>query len=119
MIASRFSFNAFALTIITRTVWPFSDGMSLPRATMRIFPSLISLRPNGGADHPISIWPVITCVKVPDGHPVAVGFAFAPSSCANATTMLFELDPLVEYAMVLLAVASFSVLIGECARTYQ
>ena len=64
MIASRFSFSAFALTMMTRTVWPFSDGISLPRAMMRILPSLISLRPNGGADQPMSIWPVITCVNV-------------------------------------------------------
>ena len=31
---------------------------------MRILPSLISFRPNGGAAQPISIWPVITCVRV-------------------------------------------------------
>src|SRR5690349_12908220 len=119
MIASCFSFRALALTMIARTVWSRSDGISLPRAMMRILPSLISLMPNGGADQPMSIWPVITCVKVAGGPPVAVGFALVPSSCTNATTMLFELDPLVEYAIVLDAVASFKLLIGESAFTYQ
>ena len=50
----------------------------------------------------MSIWPDITAVSVPGGPPVAVGFALAPSSWPKATTMLFELEPLVEYAMVLL-----------------
>jgi hypothetical protein len=63
---------------------------------MRILPSLISFTPNGGAAQPMSICPVITCVSVPGGLPVAVGFALTPSSWPNATTMLFELEPLVE-----------------------
>src|SRR3954452_18396068 len=115
MIASCFSARALALTMMARTVCPFREGISLPRAMMRILPSLISLMPNGGADQPISICPVITWVKVAGGPPVAVGFALTPSSWPNATTILFELDPLVEYAMVLLAVVSFRLLIGESA----
>ena len=65
-------------------------------AKIRIFPSLISRRPNGGAAQPMSTWPDMTAVSVAAGPPVAVGFAFAPSSLMNATTMLFELEPLVE-----------------------
>src|SRR5262245_33393904 len=118
-MASFLALSASALTISERTVWLRSDGTSLPRATMRILPSWISLRPNGGAAQPMSIWPVITDVSVPGGPPVAVGFALAPSSSTNATTMLLELEPLVEYAMVLLAVVSFRLLIGESALTYQ
>jgi hypothetical protein len=75
--------------------------------------------PKGGADQPISICPVITCVNVAGGPPVAVAFAFTPSSWPNATTMLFELDPLVEYAIEFCAVASVICLIGESAFTYQ
>ena len=82
MIAS-FSFSASAFTMMARTVCPRSEGTSLPRAMMRILPSLISFMPNGGAAQPISIWPVITGVSVPGGPPVAVGFALAPSSCAE------------------------------------
>jgi hypothetical protein len=96
MIASCFSLSAFALTMMARTVCPCNEGTSLPRPTMRILPSLISLTPNGGAAQPMSICPLITCVSVAGGPPVAVGFALTPSSWVNATTMLFELDPFVE-----------------------
>src|SRR5262249_40208381 len=119
MIASCLVLSASALTMMERTVWLRSDGTSLPRATMRILPSWISFKPNGGAAHPMSTCPVITDVNVPGGPPVAVGFALAPSSSTKATTMLLELEPLVEYAMVLLGVVSFRLLIGESARTYQ
>ena len=73
MIASCLVLSALALTIIVRTVCPRSDGTSLPRAMMRILPSLISCRPNGGAAQPISTWPDITAVSVAAGPPVAVG----------------------------------------------
>src|SRR6185437_9562668 len=96
MIASCFVFNELAFTISVRTVCPRSEGTSLPCATMRILPSLSSFKPNGGAAQPMSIWPDITAVSVAAGPPVAVGLALAPSSLTNATTMLFELDPLVE-----------------------
>src|ERR1700722_20004158 len=117
--ASLRALSALALAISTRTVWPRSDGTSLPWAMMRILPSLISFIPNGGAAQPMSIWPDITEVSVAAGPPVADGFALAPSSCTNATTMLLELEPLVEYAMVFFSVASFRLLIGESALTYQ
>src|SRR5581483_4881615 len=110
---------ALALTMITRTVCPRSDGRSLPWAMMRILPALTSRTPNGGAAQPMSIWPDITCVSVAGGPPVAVGFALVPSSCTKPTTILLELEPDVEYAMVLLEVASFRLLIGESAFTYQ
>ena len=86
---------------------------------MRILPSFSSFTPNGGAAQPISIWPDITCVSVAAGPPVAVGFALTPSSLAKASTRLFELEPLVEYAMVLAAVTSLAVLMGKSALTYQ
>ena len=82
--------------MIARTVCPCSEGMSLPRAMMRILPSLISFTPNGGAAQPMSICPLITEVSVAGGPPVAVGFALTPSSWPNATTMLFDVEPLVE-----------------------
>ena len=96
MIASCLFFSALALTMMVRTVWPRSDGISLPRAMMRILPSLISLMPNGGAAQPMSICPDITAVSVPGSPPVAVGLALRPSSSTKAITMLLELDPLVE-----------------------
>jgi len=95
-MASCLVFSESAFTINVRAVCPRSDGTSLPCATMRILPSLISCRPNGGAAQPMSIWPDITAVSVPGGPPVAVGLALAPSSWMKATTMLFELEPLVE-----------------------
>src|SRR6476646_7865145 len=49
MIASRLVLSESALTMSVRTVCPRSEGTSLPRAKMRIFPSLSSRRPNGGA----------------------------------------------------------------------
>ena len=64
MMASCLVFSALALTISVRTVCPRSEGTSLPCATMRILPSLISCRPNGGAAQPMSIWPDITAVSV-------------------------------------------------------
>jgi len=82
--------------MIVRTVWPLSEGTSLPRAIMRILPSFISCRPNGGADQPTSTWPDITAVSVAAGPPVLVGVPLAPSSLTKATTMLFDEDPLVE-----------------------
>ena len=96
MIASCLVFSELALTISVRTVCPRSEGTSLPCAIMRILPSLISCKPNGGAAQPMSIWPDITAVSVPGGPPVAVGLALAPSSWTKATTMLLELEPLVE-----------------------
>ena len=95
-MASLRALSAFALAISTRTVWPRSDGTSLPRAMMRILPSWISCNPKGGAAQPISIWPDITDVSVAGGPPVDVGLAFAPSSSTKATTILLELEPLVE-----------------------
>src|SRR5665647_893495 len=68
-IASCLVLSELRLTISVRTVCPRSDGTSLPCATMRILPSLISCRPNGGAAQPISIWPDITAVSVPGGPP--------------------------------------------------
>jgi hypothetical protein len=53
------------------------------------------------------------------GPPVAVGLPLAPSSLTKATTMLFELEPLVEYAMVLAGVSSLRFLSLESALTYQ
>ena len=53
------------------------------------------------------------------GPPVAVGFAFDPSSWVKETTMLCELEPLVEYAIVFCSAVSFRLLIGESAFTYQ
>src|SRR5665213_3322291 len=64
MMASCLVLSASALTMMVRTVWPFIDGTSDPRAMMRILPSFSSLRPKGGADQPMSIWPDITAVKV-------------------------------------------------------
>src|SRR5437762_3046348 len=40
---------------------------------MRSSPLSSWSRPNGGAAHPTSTWPDITCVKVEDGLPVATG----------------------------------------------
>src|SRR5215468_8806680 len=108
-----------ALMIVARTVCPRSDGTSLPRAMLRTLPSLISCMAMGGADQPMSIWPDITAVRVAGGLPVGVGFALTPSSSTNASTILWELDPLVEYATVLRAVASARDLRGDSARTYQ
>ncbi len=82
--------------MMVRTVWPRSEGASLPRMRMRILPSFSSFTPNGGAAQPMSIWPDITCVSVAAGPPVAVGLALTPSSLAKASTRLFELEPLVE-----------------------
>ena len=96
MIASFLFFKASALTMIVRTVCPRSEGASLPRMRMRIRPSLSSFMPNGGAAHPMSIWPDMTWVSVPAGPPVGVGLALTPSSSAKASTRLFELEPLVE-----------------------
>src|SRR5579883_2452558 len=76
-------------------------------------------RPHGLPAQPMSIWPDITAVRVAGVLPVGVGFALSPSSSTKASTILWELDPLVEYAIVLRAVASASVLSGESARTYQ
>src|SRR5665213_553449 len=119
MMASCLVLSASALTMMVRTVWPFIDGTSDPRAMMRILPSFSSLRPKGGADQPMSIWPDITAVKVAAGPPVLVGTPLVPSSCINPETMLFDDEPLVEKAMVVLSVASFRLLIGESAFTYQ
>src|SRR5229473_6395098 len=105
--------------MVARTVWPRSEGTSLPWAIMRTLPSLTSCMAMGGADQPMSIWPDITAVRVAGGEPVGVGFALRPSSSTNASTMLWELDPLVEYAIELRAVTSAKVLSGESARTYQ
>ena len=58
-------------------------------------------------------------VRVAGGPPVGVGRAFTPSTFTNPSTMLLEVEPLVEKAMVLLSVRSLRLLIGESARTYQ
>src|SRR3569832_2372621 len=95
-MASCLVFQEFALTISARTVWPFYDGTSLPCAMMRILPSLISCKPNGGAALLSSFWFVFSAVWVLGGLSVAVGLSLAPSSRVNATTMLFDDEPLVE-----------------------
>ena len=58
-------------------------------------------------------------MSVPAGLPVAVGLALQPSSRTKPVTISFELEPLVEYAMVVFAVASFRSLSGESDFTYQ
>src|SRR6187549_1688454 len=100
--------------MLTRTVWPLNTFASLPLAITRIAPSSNCLRPNGGAAQPTSICPDITWVRVDDGLPVAVGFAFRSNCFMYAVTMPCVDDPLVEYAIVLPSV-SFSVLIAELA----
>src|SRR5215471_5087462 len=110
--------SACALATITRMVRPRTIEASVARAIKRIFPSLISLKPNGGAAHPTSTWLVMTAVRVEDGLPVAVGFAPRPNSLMNASTTLWVEDPLVENAIVLPSV-SFKLRIGEEAFAYQ
>ena len=67
----------------------------------------------------MSTWPDMTAVRVAAGVPVATGLALTPRLSANATTILLELEPLVEYAMVFFSVVSVSALSGESALTYQ
>src|SRR5205823_3216178 len=55
----------------------------------------------------------MTWVSVPAGPPVGVGLALTPSSSMNASTRLLELDPLVEYAIVLLALMSLMLCSGD------
>src|SRR5258707_7795347 len=105
--------------LVAARVCPGSEGTSLRGSRMQTWPSLIPCIAMGGAAQPMSIWPDITAVRVAGGLPVGVGFALRPSSSTNASTMLWELDPLVEYAIVLRAVTSAKVLSGESARTYQ
>jgi len=78
-------------------VWLRSDGTSLPPATTRIFPSSISLSPNGGEPQPTSTCPDITAVSVAGMPPVEVGTALMPSSLPSPRTMLWVVEPPVEY----------------------
>src|SRR5438045_2854329 len=110
--------NVGAVATSSRTVCPLNAAASLPLAITRILPSSSCCSPNGGAAHPMSICPDITCVSVPEGLPVAVGFAFRSYCFMNALTMPCVDDPLVEYAIVLPSL-SFSDLIGEVDGTYQ
>ena len=80
----------------SRIVCPRTSGASFARATMRIAPSSICLKPNGGEDQPTSICPDMTWVRVADGLPVAVGFAFRPNSLMKASTIECVDEPLVE-----------------------
>ena len=56
--------SAETLTTSKRLVMSRSAGTSLPRATMRIFPSSTKFRLNGAAEKPMSSCLVSTCVKV-------------------------------------------------------
>jgi hypothetical protein len=115
--ASLRFFSTLALMTSTRMVWLRSDGTSLPPATTRILPSSISLSPNGGAAHPMSIWPDITAVSVAGMPPVDVGTALMPSSLPKPRTMLWVVEPLVEYEMVFFSDVSLRLLIGDSVRT--
>src|ERR1700747_1466932 len=55
---------------------------------------------------------------VADGPPVATSFACTPFSRVRTLALSCEDDPVVEYAIVL-PLASFRLLIGDCALTYQ
>src|SRR5260221_261102 len=48
---------------MTRMVWPRTRVASVARATTRVLPSSISLRPNGGEDQPTSTWSGMTAVS--------------------------------------------------------
>ena len=96
MSTSFFFTSVSGLVMTRRMVVPRTSGASLARATMRIAPSSICLKPNGGDDHPTSICPDITWVRVDDGLPVAVGFAFRPKSFMKASTTEWVDEPLVE-----------------------
>src|SRR5450432_2196600 len=117
-MASRRCSAVAVLAIIRRTVWLRNAGTSLSRTMMRMRPCCKSAIPNGGADQPMSTWPVIVWVKVEDGLPVAIGLACAPNSRLNASTARLVDEPLVEYAMVL-PLASLMLLMGDAAGTYQ
>src|SRR4030095_16705383 len=117
MTALRFC-SVDRLVISRRTVWPLNTAASLPLAMIRILPSSSCCSPNGGGGQATSICPVITCVSVDEGLPVAVGFAFKSYCLRNAVTMPWVELPFVEYAIVLSSV-SLSDLIGELAGTYQ
>src|SRR5579871_2359028 len=105
--------------MMTRIVWPRTRAESVARATTRVLPSSISLRPNGGDAQPTSTWSVITAVSVDDGLPVAIGFTLSLNSSMKARTTLFVEEPLVENAMVFLSVRSVSFLIGDDVLAYQ
>src|SRR5216683_6132115 len=107
-IASLRLVSASALATRTRMVWPRTNVASVARATTRVLPSSISLRPNGGEAQPTSTWSVMTAVRVDDGLPVAIGFTFSLNSSMKARTTLLVDDPLVENAIVFLSVRSVS-----------
>src|SRR5579883_731335 len=115
-IASLRLASASALATMTRIVWPRTRAESVARATMRVLPSSISLRPNGGEAQPTSTWPVMTAVSVDDGLPVAIGLTFSLNSSMKARTTLLVDEPLVENAMVFWSVSFF---IGEDVLAYQ
>src|SRR5262245_4384715 len=118
-IASLRFASTSALATIVRIVWPRTRAASVALATTRIFPSSISLRPNGGDAQPMSTWSVMTAVSVEEGLPVGVGFALTSNSLMKARTTLCVDEPLVEKAIVFLSVVSFSVLIGDNVLAYQ
>src|SRR5271170_724464 len=111
--------SASALATTTRMVWPRTMAASVARATTRVLPSSISLRPNGGEAQPTSTWSVMTAVNVEEGLPVVIGFAFNLYSSTKARTIESVDDPLVEKAMVFLSVRSVSFLIGDDVFAYQ
>ena len=57
---------------------------------MRILPSLISFRPNGGAAQPISTWPDITAVSV---IAAPEGVAAVQAACPSVRIVTAALDP--------------------------
>src|ERR1700730_661299 len=118
-IASLRLASASALATMTRMVWPRTRADSVARATTRVLPSSISLRPNGGEAQPTSTWSVITAVSVDEGLPVVIGFTLSLYSSMKARTIESVDDPLVEKAMVFLSVRSVSFLIGDEVLAYQ
>src|SRR5689334_2811632 len=100
-------------------VWPRTIAASVARASRRILPSSISLRPPGGEAQPASTWSVITAVRVAGAPPVETARAeVRPFSLMKARTTLSVEEPAVEYAMVW-PLRSLRDLIGEATFTYQ
>src|SRR5215472_6840662 len=118
-IASLRLARASVLATMTLMVWPRTRAESVARATTRVLPSSISLRPNGGDAQPTSTWSVMTAVSVDDGFPVAIGFTLSLNSSMKARTMLLVDEPLVENAMVFLSVRSASFFTAEDVLAYQ
>ena len=79
--------SAPALAVMNRTVWFRISGTSLARAITRIFPCWTRSSANGGEVQPTSIWPLMTCVSVAAGLPVATGVKVTPNTLWNATTV--------------------------------